>query len=126
APAKQVSELARQLVQAASSESTDESTLIELVETAMVYKFPDLTIEEIAKMLGMATKASQTRVFQDGRVEGERVIVLRQLGRKVGELPSELIPTIESLPVETLESLGEALLDFKTLEDLRDWLRANA
>lgn len=126
APAKRAFEQAKQLVQTASSEFDDESTLIELVETAMVYKFPDLTIEEITKMLGMATKASQTRVFQDGRVEGERAIVLRQLGRKVGEVPSELISTIESLPVETLESLGDALLDFETLDDLRIWLQTNA
>jgi hypothetical protein len=32
---------------------------------------------------------------------------------------------VRSLPIDVLESLGEALLDFRGVEDLEVWLREN-
>lgn len=92
----------------------------------MVYKFSKLGLEEIANMLGIATEASQTHVFQEGRAEGEQAIIFRLLDRKVGKISPELTACIESLPVESLEALGEALLDFEAKEDLSNWLRTHA
>ncbi|WYL94975.1 MAG: DUF4351 domain-containing protein [Gloeotrichia echinulata IR180] len=70
--------------------------------------------------------------IQQGRQEGEQALILRQLQRRVGELSSEVrclrraTPTqIESLSLTQLESLGEALLDFTSIEDLFNWLQAN-
>lgn len=78
-------------------------------------------------MLGMATEASQTRVFQEGwtegRVQGEQTLILRQLERKVGTVPPELMARIASLSIEHLEALGEALLDFETVKHLENWLQ---
>ncbi len=64
----------------------------------------------------------------EGRNEGRRVeagaFVMRQLCRKLGALPAPLAERVSSLPTETLEDLGEALLDFGSVADLETWLAA--
>ncbi|WP_139294482.1 DUF4351 domain-containing protein, partial [Microcystis aeruginosa] len=60
--------------------------------------------------------------IQQGRQQGEAKLVLRQLQRRFGEIPQNLEETIRNLPVERLEDLGLALLDFNTLTDLDNWL----
>jgi hypothetical protein len=40
----------------------------------------------------------------------------------VGELPQEVRQHIQSLSLEQLENLGEALLDFQGMADLDAWL----
>jgi predicted transposase YdaD len=60
---------------------------------------------------------------QRGRTEEAQALILRQLTRRVGILPPEMRSQVESLPLEELESLGEALLDFSSLADLNEWLR---
>jgi flagellar biosynthesis/type III secretory pathway protein FliH len=60
--------------------------------------------------------------IQQGRQQGEAKLVLRQLQRRFGEIPQNLEETIRKLPVERLEDLGLALLDFDTLTDLDNWL----
>jgi predicted transposase/invertase (TIGR01784 family) len=62
---------------------------------------------------------------EEGREEGqrrERSLVLRQLTCKVGELSQDVLKQIESLSLEQLENLGEALLDFQEMNDLEAWL----
>ena len=59
---------------------------------------------------------------EEGRQEGEQLLVLRLLNRRVGEIPSEARSQIQSLSLEQLELLGEALLDFTSLADLEGWL----
>jgi predicted transposase YdaD len=54
--------------------------------------------------------------------ERERSLVLRQLTRRVSTLPQPIQAQVEALPLEQLESLGEALLDFSSLSDLETWL----
>ncbi|MEG3438456.1 DUF4351 domain-containing protein [Pannus brasiliensis CCIBt3594] len=57
-----------------------------------------------------------------GEAKGEVKLVLRLLTRKFGEIPPDLTDKIRELPVEEIESLGDALLDFRNLSDLIDWL----
>ncbi|TRU78857.1 MAG: DUF4351 domain-containing protein [Microcystis viridis Mv_BB_P_19951000_S68D] len=52
----------------------------------------------------------------------EANLVIRLLQRRFGEIPQNLEETIRNLPVERLEDLGLALLDFDTLTDLGNWL----
>lgn len=52
----------------------------------------------------------------------ERSLVLRLLTRRVGELPQDMGDRLETLSLEQLENLGEALLDFTNLADLFSWL----
>ncbi|MEH2236153.1 Rpn family recombination-promoting nuclease/putative transposase [Nostoc sp.] len=51
----------------------------------------------------------------------ERSLILRQLTRRIGELPQEVLKRIETLSLEQLENLGEALLDFQAIADLEVW-----
>jgi hypothetical protein len=59
---------------------------------------------------------------EQGRKEGEQRVIIRQLNRRIGEIDSSLIERINSLSIEQLESLGEALLDFTSVTDLETWL----
>lgn len=61
----------------------------------------------------------------EGKQEGEQQLILRLLQRRVGELSSELQERIQSLSLNQLETLGEALLDFTAMEDLLNWLQTN-
>ena len=60
--------------------------------------------------------------LQEGRAEEGRSFVLRLLNRRVGTIAPELKIKIETLTIEQLEDLGEALLDFATIADLEAWL----
>ncbi|MEG3436529.1 DUF4351 domain-containing protein [Pannus brasiliensis CCIBt3594] len=55
-------------------------------------------------------------------IEREKALILRQLHRKIGEIDSELENRVRGLSIDRMEALAEALLDFSTAEDLRDWL----
>jgi hypothetical protein len=55
-------------------------------------------------------------------LERERSLILRQLNRKVGALSPQTLEQVNSLSIEQLESLGEALLDFGAIADLAQWL----
>ncbi|MEM9216551.1 MAG: DUF4351 domain-containing protein [Cyanobacteria bacterium P01_F01_bin.150] len=90
-----------------------------------------MTRQEVEAMLGLTLQ--QTRVYRDAKEEGreegreeglaqERALVMRQLQRKVGELPEAIALQVEALAIEALEDLGEALLDFEALADLETWL----
>jgi len=69
-------------------------------------------------MLELADSVKQTRVYQEGREEAAAILVLRLLNRRIGELSPALKAQIKALPVERLEDLGEALLDFAEMADL--------
>ncbi|MGL6341887.1 MAG: DUF4351 domain-containing protein, partial [Waterburya sp.] len=58
----------------------------------------------------------------EGRVEGQSNTILRQLNRKLGNLPEEISIQIKSLGQNQLDVLAEDLLDFETFDDLNQWL----
>jgi predicted transposase YdaD len=95
---------------------------MELVETVIIYKFPKLGREEIEKMLGLSD-LKETKVYKEGRAEEAQVLVFRLLARRVGTLPPTVEAQVQALELPQLEALGEALLDFKALGDLTEWLR---
>jgi predicted transposase YdaD len=59
---------------------------------------------------------------QEGRQEGKEDLILRLLNHRIGEIDASLIGRIKGLPIEQLENLGEALLDFSSVADLETWL----
>jgi heme oxygenase len=63
--------------------------------------------------------------IQAAEERGEQAVIMRQLRRRVGELSVQVQDRIKSLPVEKLENLGDALLDFAEMGDLTTWLDAN-
>ena len=62
----------------------------------------------------------------EGRLEGERSLVLRQLTRRLGTLSLSVEAQVQALDLPQLEALGEALLDFAQGSDLIDWLQVNS
>jgi predicted transposase YdaD len=65
-------------------------------------------------------------IYQEWREEAQqdeaRSLVLRLLKRRLGLLPSEVESYINTLALNQLEDLAEALLDFSTVADLTGWL----
>jgi len=120
---------AKRLIQQSQQQSVaglSSQAIIDLIQTIMVYKFPKLSREEIEQMLGLS-ELKQTRVYQEaleeGRLEEGATLVLRQLARRVGQISPEMLKLIQQLPLAQLEELGEALLDFDSMQDLTDWLQ---
>ncbi len=118
---------------------------LDLVEAILVNKFPKLSIEEIQKMLDLReADITKTRFYQEvlqiGRREGEQIgrregeqfglqigeanMVIRMLIRRFGRLTTPQTKKVRSLALPQLESLGEALLDFKNVADLENWFKA--
>ncbi len=103
------------------SDAQLQKQLIELVEQIVVYKFPQKSREEIEAMFELSD-LKQTRVYQEALAEGEVKLAIRLLNRKLGNIPRNLTERIRELPLNKIESLGEALLDFQSLSDLVRWL----
>jgi predicted transposase/invertase (TIGR01784 family) len=99
-------------------------TIIEIISTIMVYRFTNLSRQEVDAMLGL--QLSDTRVYreakEEGRQEGESALILRLLKRRIGSVDEALAARIQGLAIEQLEALGDALLDFTELNDLLLWL----
>jgi predicted transposase/invertase (TIGR01784 family) len=118
--------------------SPDRADIIDLISTIMVYKFSNLSRDEVDAMLGI--ELAQTRVYQEAKAEGEtigeakglaqglqqeRALVVRLLTKKLGSLTPKNQSRINELLIDRVESLGEALLDFTSIADLENWLSQN-
>jgi predicted transposase/invertase (TIGR01784 family) len=124
----QASVLVQQLLERAKTEIADPLVtrdIIDLLETVLVSKFAQLSREEIQAMF-LLSDIKQTRVYQEARQEGEQAgevrLVLRLLSKRFGKIDDRRVQVINSLTLEQLEDLGEALLDFGDLADLDNWL----
>ena len=116
----------------------------------LVQRFPELTEEQIMVIAGIPREEIRhTRAVQDwlaeGRQEGREAgreegrqegreegrqqeaasVTLRLLVRRCGPLSEATTACIQSLPLEQLESLAEALLDFQGADDLEAWLASS-
>ena len=127
--------IGRKLLQEADTTGEFQRRL-SLIETILANKFPELTKEIIMNMLDLEiVDITQSRFYQEiiveglqegrqkGLQEGEANLVIRQLRRRLGELPESQCSQIKSFSVSQLEALGEALLDFQGIDDLDDWLQ---
>ena len=61
-----------------------------------------------------------------GRREGERTVLYRLLRRRCGELPENVIARLNILTTSQMEDLADFGIDFMHINDLNDWLDANA
>nr|WP_242032342.1 DUF2887 domain-containing protein [Aphanizomenon flos-aquae] len=113
--------------------------IIELLETVLLSKFSQLSRQEIEAMF-LVSDIKQTRVYQEakqegiqegrqeGRQEGKKDaatnLLLRILSKRFGKLEDSYTQNIKSLNIEQLERLGETLLDFTDINDLKIWLKS--
>ncbi|GCA95160.1 hypothetical protein MAE30S32_38120 [Microcystis aeruginosa 11-30S32] len=77
---------------------------------------------EFIMRLAPLYQQDREQAIQEGVQQEALKLVIRLLQRRFGEIPQNLEETIRNLPVERLEDLGLALLDFNTLTDLDNWL----
>ena len=104
----------------------------------LVQRFPQLTEAEIMVIAGIPRdEIRHTRAVQDwlaegrqegeakGRQEGEAAVTLRLLNRRCGSLSDATTAQIKAVPLDQLEALADALLDFQGPADLAAWLAAN-
>jgi hypothetical protein len=69
---------------------------------------------------------TEQRGLEKGLQQGEQSLILRQLTRRVGEVAPAMLQQIQGLTLVQLESLGEALLDFTSADDLATWMQQNS
>jgi predicted transposase YdaD len=102
---------------------------LNLIEAILSSKFPHLSTEEILEMLDLktATMPSEPRLYKEvakmWQQQGEAEMVIRLLNRRCGTLSTSLAEQVRSLSIPELESLGEALLDFQSIDDLSFWFK---
>jgi len=120
--------------------------LLSTVLTMLFERFPTLTLEKIMEIATIPAKdLRHTRAAQQlieegrqegevrgrlegearGRLEGEAKVTMRQLNRRCGPLSDATTARIQALPLQHLETLAEALLDFAGASDLEAWLNGN-
>ena len=114
-----------------------------VVLSMLAQRFPFFSAEQIMVIAGFPLEEIRhTRAVQDwlaegrqeglqegeakGRQDGEAAVTLRLLNRRCGPLSEATTARIQALPVEKLEALADALLDFQGPADLASWLAGNA
>ena len=60
---------------------------------------------------------------EEGREEEALSIVLKQLKRRLSNIPDELLSQVQRLSLVQIEDLCDVLLDFVTVADLEGWLQ---
>ena len=95
---------------------------IELQQTR-VYQEAKAEGETIGEVRGEAR--GEARGLERGRTEEGQALVLRLLTRKLGQIAPDVRSRVNSLKIDRIESLGEALLDFTQMGDLLTWLDDN-
>ena len=62
-------------------------------------------------------------IYQDIWSKATHSLVVRLLNRRFDEIDESLLSQVQGLSNERVEALGEALLDFSSIDDLVAWLQ---
>ena len=98
----------------------------ELVAYEKELKMPYITsVERLAKAEGLEEGLEKGRKegLAKGREQGSNTLLLRMLTRRCGQLPGDVEQAIHQLSLAESQALGDALFDFQTIEDLKNWLK---
>jgi predicted transposase YdaD len=111
--------------------SSSAAEIDDVITAILVARFNGRSIQELCAMGGITLddftqSVAYREIFGRGEARGEAKVTLRQLARRCGPLSAEQESVIRRLPLERLEALAEALLDFEGMDDLKAWLAANA
>lgn len=96
--------------------------LYNLQQNLFIQNNVDSEDREVIVRLTPLYQQDRARAVQEGRQEGESNLIIRLLNRCIGSISPSLEQKIRSLPLNRLEDLGDALLDFNTEADLLRWL----
>ena len=89
-------------------------------------KYRECYLDKEGEMMGLAQILKQEGQ-QEGRQAESISLTSRLLRRKLGIHPEleQIVSDFNTLPIEKLEELAEALLDFSDINDLTTWLQAH-
>ncbi len=113
---------------------TRAAEVLPLIPAIVLTRFSDRPLSEICEMVGITLEDfTQSRAYQEifglgearGEARGEAKVTLLLLARRCGHLSATTTARIQALPLEQLEALAEALLDFTGPADLDAWLAAH-
>jgi len=93
----------------------DEATMSRIAEAISQFKLHS-QMSGFAEGFGTGWECAEHRAIRD--------FTLRLLRYRCGDLTKEFQDFVFALPNETVYSLTEALFDFSSEEDLRNWLQA--
>ncbi|MCU0547235.1 MAG: Rpn family recombination-promoting nuclease/putative transposase [Oscillatoriaceae cyanobacterium Prado104] len=93
-------------------------------------RFEKALLRQLFRKETMRESVIYQEIREDGLLEGllegrkneALLFVTRLLTRRIGPIAPEINEQVQTLSVEELENLGEALLDFSAASDLTNWL----
>jgi predicted transposase YdaD len=93
----------------------------------LMQRLHTFSLEQIMVYVNIPTHAlrhsrAAQELIAEGQASGEAKATLRQLTHRCGPLSPAATARIQALPLERLEALGLALLDFSGADDLAAWL----
>ena len=97
----------------------------ELQFQSEIREFTQTEQEDVMQITTSWMRQGIERGIEQGIEQGIEGLVIRQLRRKFGVIDNRLENQIRALKVDKLEALGEALLEFMTVDDLEHWLGTN-
>ena len=112
----------------------EQSNLVAATSILAGLKLEEQTIRQLMRSPVMRESTMYQSILREGRAEGleqgliqgrtagEKLLILKQLTRKLGTLSPDITTKVSALNLEGLEALAEALLDFTTVADLESWL----
>jgi len=129
-PTEEAKQLTKWLIKEGKEKLSDallRRELFEMIETILIYKFPQLTRKEVETMFDLIdikeTKIYQ-EAFEEGKLEGKLEGMLKGiemvLDNKFGIEGLRLLPEIRKVKdMDILETIRVALRSAKTVEELR-------
>ena len=97
----------------------------ELQFQSEIREFTQTEQEDVMQITTSWMRQGIERGIEQGIEQGIEGLVIRQLRRKFGVIDNRLENQIRALKIDKLEALGEALLEFMTVDDLEHWLGTN-
>lgn len=81
--------------------------------------------EKVSKIV-MMQSVIYREILEEGEQIGEQrgrlAVLQRQITRRFGVIPADVIEQLSALSLPELDQLSEALLDFNAMDDLIRWL----
>ncbi|NJK65688.1 MAG: DUF4351 domain-containing protein [Microcoleus sp. SU_5_3] len=115
-------------------EPTQQADLLACTQVLAGLRFEKALLRQLFRKETMRESVIYQEIREDGLLEGRQLGLLegrkdealsfltRQLTRRIGAIAPQISEQIQTLSVEELEDLGEALLDFSEPSDLTNWL----
>ena len=115
-------------------EPNQQADLLACTQVIAGLRFEKDLIRQLFRKETMRESVIYQEIREDGLIEGRQQglqqglqqealsFVTRQLTRRIGAIAPQISEEIQTLSIEELENLGEALLDFSQASDLVNWL----